>query len=83
MMIIMLNNICTFLGRVDNSGLRFSLTQTPREFNAGVTGIGSIINSNLFIPPNAGIFDVFGYCPSTCTREVSRHNILIGIIFTK
>ena len=63
--------MCFNLGRVDNSGFRLSLTQEARQFNAGLSGVGAQTNSNLFVPPNAGIFNVFGYCPSSCTREVS------------
>lgn len=62
-----------FLGKVDSSGLRLSLTQTARELNSGLSGIGSVVHSNMIVPPNANHFSVFGYCPSECTSHVSRH----------
>ena len=55
---------------VDSSGIRFTLTRVPREFNAGISGVGSEVNSNLFVPPNTDEFNVYGYCTSGCTRQV-------------
>ena len=50
--------------------MRFTLTRTPREFNAGISGVGSEVNSNLFVPPNTDEFNIYGYCTSGCTSQV-------------
>ena len=60
-------------GNIDSSGLRLTLTRTPRQFNAGIIGIGAEVNSNLFVPPNVNQFDIYGYCPGSCTRQVSSN----------
>ena len=57
---------------IDNSGIRFTLTRTPRQFNASLAGIGSQVNTNLFVPPNTNQFNIYGYCPSTCTNNVRK-----------
>lgn len=59
-------------GNIDNSGIRFTLTPTPRQFNVTITGVGSEVNTNLFVPPNTNQFNTFGYCPSTCTNDVRK-----------
>ena len=64
----LLNNIVA--DNIDSSGVRFTLTRTPREFNAGISGLGSEVNSNLFVPPNSDEFNVYGYCTSGCTNQV-------------
>ena len=61
---------CTYTDNIDSSGMRFTLTRTPRQHNAGIFGLGSVINTNLFIPPNTDQFNVYGYCPSSCTNQV-------------
>ena len=67
--------ICVLLiitaGNIDSSGLRLTLTRTPKQFNAGIIGIGAAVNSNLFVPPNVNQFNIYGYCPASCTRQVS------------
>lgn len=64
--------IAITVGEIDNSGMRFTITRTPTQFNAGVSGIGSQVNSNLFVPPNVDHFNIFGYCPATCTNSVRK-----------
>ena len=54
---------------IDNSGIRFTVTPTPRQYNAGLSGLGSQVNENLFVPPNTNQFNIYGYCPSTCTND--------------
>ena len=62
-----------YTGNIDSSGMRFTITSTPRQFNAGVSGVGSEVNANLFVPPNTTEFNIYGYCPSTCTRRVRKY----------
>ena len=67
-------NYCTVIttDNIDNSGMRFTITRTPREYNASVSGVGAEVNSNLFVPPNIAEFDIYGYCNSDCTSQVCK-----------
>ena len=67
-----ISNAC-FTDNIDNSGVRFTLTPTPRQYNAGISGIGAEVNSNLFVPPDTDQFNIYGYCPSTCTNQVCMY----------
>ena len=58
---------------VDSSGMRFTLTRMPRQYNAGVSGLGAEVNSNLFVPPDTDPFNIYGYCPSACTSLVRKY----------
>ena len=58
---------------IDSSGMRFTLTRMPRQYNAGVSGLGAEVNSNLFVPPNTDPFNIYGYCPSACTSRVRKY----------
>ena len=60
-------------GNVDSSGVRLTLTRTPRQFNASIMVVGAQIDRNLFVPPNVDQFNIYGYCPGSCTQEVSSN----------
>ena len=74
--------IVTIVDNIDSSGVRFTLTSTPRQFNAGVAGVGAEVNTNLFVPPNTDRYDIYGYCPSTCTSQVCLYKDIIQTFIT-
>ena len=57
---------------IDSSGMRFTLTRTPRRYNSSISGVGAEVNTNLFVPPNIDEFDIYGYCNSDCTSQVCK-----------
>ncbi|XP_064398231.1 DBH-like monooxygenase protein 1 homolog [Halichondria panicea] len=53
---------------VDNSGMRFSYTATPRTYDSGILQVGQTVNRQMIIPPGASQFKLFGECSSGCTN---------------
>ena len=57
-------------GVIDNSGMRFFYTNTPRQHDAGILGLGNNLPGVMAIPPKATNFTIAGLCTSKCTNEV-------------
>lgn len=58
----------SFPGKQDSSGLRLTMTPALRKYDVGTLDMGVI--EGIFVPPRANIFNVTGYCHSTCTNQV-------------
>ena len=57
-------------GVYDSSGIVFSYTATRPQYIAGTLVIGSPVNYQLLIPPNANNYTVSAVCSADCTRKV-------------
>lgn len=58
------------IGVYDSSGITFSYTATRPENIAGILTVGSTVNYQLLIPPNANNFTVSALCSADCTQRV-------------
>ena len=58
------------IGVYDSSGIVFSYTATRPENIAGILTVGSTVNYQLLIPPNANNFTVSVVCTADCTQRV-------------
>lgn len=63
-------NASMHVGVVDNSGLRFYYSTTPRQYNAGLLEIGHNIHPTMIIPPGAEQYTILGFCYTACTDQV-------------
>ena len=59
-------------GVIDNSGLRFYYTRTPRQYDAGILEIGHDVTPFMVIPPGVERYTVLGFCAMECS-EVRWH----------
>lgn len=58
------------IGVYDSSGIVFSYTATRPENIAGILTVGSTVNYQLLIPPNANNYTVSALCSADCTQRV-------------
>ena len=65
------------IGVYDSSGIVFSYTATRPENIAGILTVGSTVNYQLLIPPNANNFTVSALCSADCTQRVCERFRLI------
>ena len=56
---------------MDDSGMRFYVTQDLRQFDAGIMELGLVYTDRMAIPPNQINFPLHGYCLPECTATVS------------
>ena len=56
-------------GVYDSSGIVFSYTATRPENVAGILTVGSTVNYQLLIPPNANNYTVSALCSADCTQR--------------
>lgn len=56
-------------GVVDSSGIKVVLTETPRQYDAGVLVIGQVLQG-MFIPPRATNYTLVAECSSDCTSRL-------------
>lgn len=54
-------------GNIDSSGIRFTLTNTLRKYDAGVIELGLEYTDKMAIPPERESFSLTGHCISECT----------------
>lgn len=62
-------------GLIDNSGIKFFITDKLRKYDAGVMEIGLEYTDKMAIPPGLKEWKLNGYCVSKCTETV------INIVF--
>jgi len=55
---------------IDNSGIEFFYTSTPRQHDAGILTVGHSVNRLMIVPPNTGSYYILGECPADCTTQV-------------
>ncbi|XP_020290292.1 tyramine beta-hydroxylase isoform X2 [Pseudomyrmex gracilis] len=61
------NNPELHQGVIDSSGIRFVLTETLREYDAGVIELGLEYTDKMAIPPRQEAFMLSGHCITECT----------------
>ena len=59
---------------MDDSGMRFYVTQHLRPFDAGIMELGLVYTDRMAIPPNQIHFPLSGYCLPECTATVRALN---------
>ena len=62
-------------GVIDNSGIEFFYTSTPRQHDAGILTVGHAVVRFMVIPPNTESYSVVGECSEDCTRTVDNSSI--------
>ena len=72
----------TFTGVIDNSGIEFFYTSTPRQHEAGILTVGHTVNRLMIIPPNTESYYIVGECSANCTRTVYNSSINLQIAAT-
>ena len=55
---------------IDNSGVEFFYTSTPRQHEAGILTVGHTVSRLMIIPPNTESYYIVGECSADCTRMV-------------
>ena len=60
---------------IDNSGIEFFYTSTPRQHDAGILTVGHNVNRLMIVPPNTGSYYILGECPADCTTQVKQLKI--------
>ena len=50
----------------------FHYSRVVPKHKAGVIAVGHHVTSNMLIPPQAGTYEVDGYCHGNCTKLVSQ-----------
>ena len=68
-------------GVIDNSGIEFFYTSTPRQHDAGIMSVGHGVVREMIIPPNTGSYYIVGECSAECTSRV-RDSPLVTHIYT-
>lgn len=58
------------VGMVDNSGIRFTVTPTLRQHDAGILEFTAPVDTNLVIPPHQSNFVSSVYCNESTVTEV-------------
>jgi len=61
-----------FTDVIDNSGIQFFYTSTPRQHDAGILTVGHFVNRLMIVPPNAGSYFIAAQCSAECTNEVQK-----------
>ena len=69
-------------GTRDNSGVQFSYTSTPREYDAGILELGHHVTNFMIIPPNRANYTVAGVCASDCTNKVRIRKLNCVVYFS-
>ena len=64
---------------IDNSGIEFFYTSTPRQHEAGILTVGHAVLSSMIIPPNTESYYIVGECSADCTRTVYNNSINLQI----
>ena len=64
---------------IDNSGIEFFYTSTPRQHDAGILTVGHAVRSSMIIPPNAESYSIVGECSADCTSTVDNSSINLQI----
>ena len=68
-------------GVYDSSGIVFSYTATRPENVAGILTVGSTVNYQLLIPPNANNYTVSALCSADCTqRHIPATGLKLSLI---
>ncbi|XP_052224126.1 dopamine beta-hydroxylase-like [Dreissena polymorpha] len=62
------NNPTAIKGKIDSSGIRFFVTPTLREHDAGIMELGLEYTNKMAIPPHETLFKLTGYCIEECTK---------------
>ncbi|KAH3798083.1 hypothetical protein DPMN_151673 [Dreissena polymorpha] len=62
------NNPMAIKGKLDSSGIRFIVTSTLREHDAGIMELGLEYTNKMAIPPHETLFKLTGYCIEECTE---------------
>ena len=57
-------------GVMDNSGIEFFYTSTPRQHDAGIMSVGHGVVREMIIPPNTASYYIAGECSVECTSRV-------------
>ena len=57
-------------GVIDNSGIEFFYTSTPRQHDAGILTVGHAVDREMIIPPNTASYYIVGECSADCTKRV-------------
>ena len=57
-------------GVIDNSGIEFFYTSTPRQHDAGILTVGHGVDREMVIPPNTASYHIVGECSAECTSRV-------------
>jgi len=65
-----------FTDVIDNSGIQFFYTSTPRQHDAGILTLGHTVNRLMIVPPNAGSYSIVGKCSAECTNQVWKSKTL-------
>ncbi|XP_052788523.1 dopamine beta-hydroxylase-like [Mya arenaria] len=72
------NNPSKAAGKTDTSGIRFYVTPTLRQYDAGIMELGLEYTNKMAIPPRQKLFQLTGYCISECTSvSIPPHGIHI------
>ncbi|CAF1495013.1 unnamed protein product [Rotaria sp. Silwood1] len=72
------NNPERISNRADNSGIRFFLGDTLRQYDIGYLTLGVLANEvSLAIPPNVEQFNVDSYCPMEVTANIPESGITV------
>ena len=67
---ILVNFPKNITGVIDNSGIEFFYTSTPRQHDAGILIVGHSVDREMIIPPNTASYYIVAECSDGCTKRV-------------
>ena len=65
---------------MDESGIKFLVTEKLRREDAGIMELGLIYNDFMAIPPGQFMFPLRGFCLPECTEKVTFYLNIITML---